>query len=421
MPNAVRSAHAEDAPAILDVLVSAFSLRDNPARTRTMVHLAENDWRNFLVLEDEDDIQAVAHIRPDRLRVGRTAVLKGDLGYVGVRPELQGCGVGTTLVKASVEWMRNNGFHISRLGGLMRYYSRFGYEPFIRRYITIPVAPMGSKMKGRRWSEIRALSPELAARVRRFDPSRDHAARHALLVSFYKQRSGAWVFSETLGPAPAGGPNPKGLEFVYEESGTVCGYIRGSIRPPEAGAAPSPCVEEFIADLDRPETVEALFKRFIAAVAEHAPTEIAARLPYDQRLYAALVRADIAFNLHEMHQAADGNMIQVIDLRKTLESIAPELSDRLKAAGVPPWEGVVRFDLPGQTASIRVAAANVLPATDEDKPSEIVPASQAQFVQWLFGIAGFAEFAGADSVAPTVRAVLGACFPRLPCASGPWG
>jgi predicted GNAT family N-acyltransferase len=392
-----------------------------------MARLAEQDWRNFLVLEDAGAIAAVAHIRPDRLQAGDggAVLLKGDLGHVGVRAELHGRGLGTILVQGCVEWMRRQGFHLSRLGGLMKFYRRFGYEPFIRRYLVIPAAPMDWLLKGTAWSEIRRLPPELAARVRPYHPVEDHAARFALLRRFYAGRSGALALPATPGPAPdTGTPDPDRLEFVYVEAGEVHGYLRASIRPPEAGDSARPCVDEFAVDLDFPEAVEALLKHFLVRIAPtDAPTEVATRFPYDERLFAALVRADIAFDVREMHQAADGNMIQVIDPEGIVAVLAATWTGRLRAAACVPWSGTLCFELPGnRIAGLRIAADGAVQPADGAAATEIVRATRAQFTQWLFGIAGFAEFtAVADRLPRPLRTTLGILFPRLPCASGPWG
>ncbi len=426
MGEEIRKARAEDVPPILDVMVSAFRLEQDPERRRTIEHLVRSDWRRFLVLARAGKVVAAAHIRPDRLQVGRALVLKGDLGHVGVLRELHGRGLGTALVRACVDWMRDHQYHLSRLGGLMLFYRRFGYEPFLRRFLIIPVAPANTAIKGCSWAELYSPAPELAGRVRPYAPARDHRARHGLVQRFYAGRAGALLPAAEPGPVPDSAAVPNRFQFAYEVGGELLGVIDAEPTSPPLDLAPAGTrcffLREFVFAPEHPEAVEALFKRLMSTIAAQGGGLIASRLPYDPVLFQHLTRAGIAFNLVEMHQAVDGNMIQVLALREIFRAIAPELEARLQAAGTPPWEGVVQFELPGQSAALRIRRTGLTLVEPAQPPAAIVRTDQATFVQWLFGIAGFAEFARAGlAMSPACRRALEILFPRLPAASGPWG
>ena len=422
MATALRPGRRQEAEAIIEVLVQAFRLREKPEKLTAARRMVETGYAQFLVLEEEGGIAAVARLQWQPLQIGRCTVLKGEVGHVAVRPELQGKGYGTKLMRGVVDHMRGAGCHVSRLGGLMRFYGRFGYEPFLRRYIHIPVAPMDSEMKGRPWSGLRAIPPELKARVRRYDPSRDHAAVHTLLRAYDLGRPGAYPRAEHPGATPSAGPDPEGLEFVYEHDGDVHGYLRGAHGYVHAGdARPSYRVDAYAESGAAPSACEALLKTLIWEAAKTAPTTMSARLPYDERLFASLTRAGIAFNVVEMHPALDGNMMQITNLPGLLEAIAPELSDRLAATGPCPWAGCMEFRLPRDRGRLSLAPGRVR-AGAVAGPDIVVETTQATFLKWLFGIAGFAEFAdvGRD-LTGAQRLALNILFPRLPCASGPWG
>ena len=151
---------------------------------------------------------------------------------------------------------------------------------------------------------------------------------------------------------------------------------------------------------------------------DRAPTTLVCRLPYDEPLFIALTAAGLPFETVEMHTAADGNMMQVVNLPGTLAAIAPELTDRLD--GVAPWQGRVRFVLPGQVATLEVKADTVRLTDDVSLDVELV-ASQADFIQWLLGIVSFTESPQAAALTVAQRLTLGLLFPRCACASGPWG
>jgi len=416
-----RVACAEDVETIFEIIDAAFKLAERPEKRSAARRMAESGFPNFLLLEDEGRAVGAVHIAQHHLQIGRAVILKGDVGHVAIRPEWQGKGYGTTMMQQTVEHMRENGLHLSRLGGSMRFYSRFGYEPFLRRYINIPVEPMDSDLKGRQWVEIRAIPQELSARVRRYHPSRDHSAVHALRRAFDHGRPGAHVIGEP-GPTPTAGPDPKGLTFVYEEAGAIRGYLKGATGLVHAKDKAESCrLDDFAMDFDYPQACEALLKTLIWEAAKIAPTVISARLPYDERLFAAITAADIAFDVAEMHPAADGNMMQVLDLPALLDTMSTELSVRLVRAETHLWEGCLDFVMLGQSGRLRASKRGVAFA-DDGQPDACVTTDHATFLKWLFGISGFAEFADSfPDLTPAQRLLLSVLFPRLPCASGPWG
>ncbi|MBT3376587.1 MAG: GNAT family N-acetyltransferase [Lentisphaerae bacterium] len=411
-----------DVDTIADILNAAFQLEKRPEKQASARRLANHHFSEFLLLEDAGVTVGVAHIAPQWLQVGREAILKGDVGHVGVRPDRQGTGHGTRLLEACISTMHARGMHMSRLGGLMRFYRRFGYEPFPRRLIRIPVEPMAAVLKGRTWAEILALPPEQAQRVRPYHPARDYRAKHALLVAFNDGRSGAARTPDAPGDAPTAGPDDEGLEIVYEQDGVIRGYLRGALALVHARApTPTYCVNTFAYDPQTPEACGALLKIFIRRAASIAPTAITARFPFDERVFADINAANIRFEAVELRQGADGNMVQVINLPALLEAISPELEHRIADAAPAPWTGHVRFVLPGQEAGLSVSPGGISTgATPENAVT--VKTGHSTFLKWVFGISGFAEFADAGlGLTPPQHQLLATLFPRRPCASGVWG
>jgi hypothetical protein len=215
-------------------------------------------------------------------------------------------------------------------------------------------------------------------------------------------------------PAPTtSGVNLKALEWVYEVDGQVRGYLRGGYGLVTAGdARPSFCLNDFAYDYEHPEAVEALVKTLLWRAMHEAPTVVSCRLPYDEQLFEALTAGGIPFDVVEMRQSLDGNMIRVVDLQGALEAIAPELARRRETAGTALWQGRVRFELPGLAGWLDLGG----------NEEAVVRCSHTQFVKCLFGIAGFSELPqwGAQ-LTPEQRLALGLLFPRLACASGAWG
>lgn len=422
MSTVFRSAKRKDQQTLFEILQDAYQLQGHQEKRTRMRQFVAQDPEGFVILEEGAEAVAAAHIARHRLQIGSAYADKGDVGHVAVRSERQAQGYGTQLMVQTVQFMRDAGFHMSRLGGLHRFYSRFGYEPFLRRYIHIPVAPMDAEIKGRPWAEIRALPDHLAAATRPYDPPSDHAAVHHLRRTFNRGRSGCVALPEAPGQMPAPPTEPEPLVMVFETRGRIVGYLRGSLGLVHAtDRKPSYRIDDFAVEQDDTDACEALLKTFIWQAARIAPTVISARLPYDERLFAALMRAGIAFELVEMHQATDGNMMQVLNLQSLLHCMAAELSDRLRTAGCTPWAGTLAIRLPRQEGTLGVADDGVRSVTP-DEADAVVETDHATVLKWLFGISGFAESADRYPQLPDgLRLLLSVLFPRLPCASGPWG
>ena len=124
-----------DKHAVMSVVAAAFRV---PTGSDRWYHLAEGftaRGRTWRVAERDGELVAALRVSRDVLRVGEGHVVKGDVGEVAVKPEAQGQGIATALLRDTVAWMRDSQFDFSRLGGLVRFYSRFGYVPFVRRYV----------------------------------------------------------------------------------------------------------------------------------------------------------------------------------------------------------------------------------------------------------------------------------------------
>jgi len=413
----LRPAAEADIPTLVDIEVRAFN-RDDEAHRQQVGQEVHHGLGHYVVLLRGDETVGCARIGRDWLRVGSCQVLKGDVGHVAIRPELHGQGLGTEMMQRVITHMREHGFHLSRLGGLMKFYARFGYEPFIRRYVHIPAPRLDDNMKGEIWRDRLGVPDPNATFVRPYHPTLDHEAVHRLRYRFSARRSGQIVMNPEPSSPGGGEPDPDGLLFVYDD-GEVRGWLQGGLGLVHAGETePSYRIDDFACDRACPEAVGALVKALIERAQDRAPTTLVCRLPYDEDLFIALNAANLPFEAVEMRTAVDGNMMQVVNLSATLAVVAPELSERLE--GTPTWQGRIRFVLPGQMATLEVSPDAVHVVDDASLDLEI-RASQADFIKWLFGIVGFAESSQAAALTPAQRQMLSLLFPRCPCASGPWG
>jgi putative acetyltransferase len=121
----LRNAAPHDGPAIRALLETAFP---TAAEVDLVEALADDgDLRVALVAEEDGEI--VGFIALSRMEVSADGGPVEALGLapVAVRPDVQGCGIGSTLIKAAIEGARRQGAALVFVLGAPDYYGRFGF------------------------------------------------------------------------------------------------------------------------------------------------------------------------------------------------------------------------------------------------------------------------------------------------------
>ncbi|MGD9494858.1 MAG: GNAT family N-acetyltransferase [Armatimonadota bacterium] len=443
----LRRATPADAQGIFETQVDAFGIADNPLRLeRARASSFGRPQAHIVMVDETGRVVGVVHIGDEWINVGRCAVLKGDVGHVSIRTELQGLGLGTRMMRWTVAHLRAHGYHLSRLGGLVRFYSRFGYEPFPRRFVEMNLS--GVHGVRRRISTVEAY-PEpdglFPGTIRPYDDARDFQARVRLRYGLYGARSGAWrVPAEAESPAHPAAPDPEALAWLYERDGAVRAYLLAVESPLEArGEETVFSITDFAYDQAYPDAAAAVVRKLLAHVAPHEPGRITSRLPFDEMLAEALQLGGVYFERKETYQAVASNMIMVVNLAATLRQVVPELTVRLANSLVAGWEGAIEVAIPargacpggdpttvtagealqGEAVRLVIAGGEVTVAEEPGPVDLALQMTQAQFVKALFGIAALSELAPARTIelTPTQRALLDALFPRTQTGCGPWG
>ena len=420
-----RMGTAKDAEAILNVTMEAFDIGPDNLRHPALRALCLSAPHECRVMEDEGGrIVAALHIGDTWIQVGQSAVLKGDVGHVAVLPSEQGGGLGTALMRDTVGWMRENGYHLSRLGGLTHFYSRFGYEPFPRRFTEFLVTQVHG---GKGMVAATEAYPEPVCGpgvLRPFDEASDWQVRAALNDRFDRGRSGAALPARVVrAPVDPASPDPALLRFVYELDGEVKGVLFANDNPLETRPGES-CytITQFSYDPSCPQAAGLLLRLLMARIAPAAPARVVSRLPYDEPLGRALTAAEVPFRRIEMHEAIASNMILVLSLPAILGEVAEELTRRLSRSIVADFQGNIALSLPGQSVVLRLREGTVS-VTEAEQAGIQVSLTQAEFVRLLFGLCSFSELHGLEDSPLGVRetAVMDALFPRCPTGTGTWG
>ena len=103
--------------------------------------------------------------------------MKADVGHVSVHPDYQGQGFGSALMRHCVKWLRHAGYDIARLGGLVRFYSRFGWERLPRRYFEFPIREVKAGAQTLAPQKVLRLPEGYPGEIRPYNDGRDRLGR----------------------------------------------------------------------------------------------------------------------------------------------------------------------------------------------------------------------------------------------------
>ncbi|MBI3919916.1 MAG: GNAT family N-acetyltransferase [Armatimonadetes bacterium] len=417
----VRPAALGDGAAIFRVLMSAFNLEEGSAKYRHIERVALDAAERFLCLEMDNDIVGVVMVSPHWLRIGLARILKADVGEVAVLKEFQGRGLGTHLMESCVLHLEEQGYDLSRLGGLNRFYSRFGYVPFPRRYFEFLLTEARAGTGVIQPEAIVALTSEEDQCLRPYVPKSDWQRRNELYDAFNAGRTGSLVEERSPNP-PTEEADPEALRWVYETGGEVRGYLFAVGYAEE----PSPfearvTIHDVAFDIDHPESLVALVKRALQEALRRGAQRATARLPFDPRVEQALTDAALPYSLRELQSTPASNMLLLVSLSGLLENLTPELMRRYPCSvSCPPFE--VRFNVGDQCSTLAVNDTS-LRVCDEDRTEARVTCEVTAFLRWVLGVNGFGEWQVnvRHTLTDAQFTVLSHLFRREPCASGPWG
>jgi len=325
-------------------------------------------------------------------------------------------------MEETVAFVRAHGFDIARLGGLCKFYSRFGWVPFPRRYVefTLESVKAGARTLG--VEEVLGLPSGFAGVVRPFDGKRDAFAVHRLRRKFNAGRTGAL----RLSPQPEEGllhATPHPLRVVYERSGKIYGYVNASELPREYTEFEGKVsIHEVAFDLRCPEAVEGCMKAVLLEAFRRGVRRVTARMPFDHLLLQRLTEGKITYSLRELQGAVASNMILIVSLSSLFRRILPELARRLANAPEANWQGTLRLQIESQFVDLQIAQDSIK-VVNSSCPDEIVATDSATLMKLVFGLHPVSSLlpAEANPLPPAVRSLLHVLFPPQATASGPWG
>lgn len=411
----VRPATSDDIEALHRVIVSAFGIQEGSERWTAMRNMAQG-WSSFVVMERSGETIGAARIGRDRLRLGRTSILKGDVGYVSIVRELQGQGLGTILMRETLRSMEEEGFHLSRLGGLNAFYARFGYVPFPRMFYEFPIESIHA---GAAMIEAEALlqpSKEEMKSVRPFDPDSDWSERCRLFDAFNAGRTGSLVENRPS-PPPQWNPDPDGTQWVCAAGKRLTAYAFAFVNGAQLDLFDAGC------EPGRSKELASTIKRVLLGAVRKGATQATGRLPFDAGLESALTEGGVPHVLREVQTALASNMLAIVNLCRFVGEATSEWSDRLQDAGSGNWEGVVSLAVAQEKVNLCFSRRGIRIADAGDPPHLQLTLSPRAFLLGVLGYRDWHELTheSEQPIPPALSQTLSILFRREPIASGPLG
>jgi predicted N-acetyltransferase YhbS len=402
-----RQAIKKDAEQILHVMSQAF---DRPPGsdiyTRDKEVLAREIDTHWVLVQKEEIVGAV-HIRQEKIQVGKSILLKADVGEVCIAPTHQVKGLGTMLMQHVVAQLKADGYPLSRLGGYRRFYERFGWVPFPRGYIDF--ALQGLTSRGGFTDPVSYLNqPDEEAYIRAYDGQRDAAACKALYTTFNEGRTGA----DPTRSFGAGAHNP--WRVVYEKNGEVHAYVFASqSAPPHTQRSPAVSIYDAACDLKNTPPLGATLRYILRQAAIAGAESVRSRLPLDPSLYNLYRDSSCGFVPTLWQSSEGGNMLQVLSLKELLNAISAELTQRLKTAEQTPGE--VNICVRDETVKVVWDGKQI---TVKDDKKEGIELGQDGMMKMVLGLMQVEQIVKGKK---KEVALLRELFPVQATATGIWG
>jgi len=415
----IRAAVRGDMETIVRIQAGAFQKHYEEDASR-LDRLRENLSRKlagWLMFEKDGKTIGCAHVLPQTLRIGKAKIVKGDLGYVAIPPEYQGQGLGHQLLTEALAWMKEQDYDLSRLGGLVKFYRRFGYQRFFRRFLEIKAGIMaraGASMV----QEGELPMPEVWKKaIRRFSRKKDETSFLAVRSAFQKNYQG----SMDVSPKELGVPGESPLALVFEDKGKIVAYLLGGEYPEEMTEAEARItIGEVGYRRGYEHGLAAMLLHVHNLALEKGIHRITVRTPFDPEFIRVLSTTPVRFNLVETYEGASGNMLQVVNLRSLIEHLVPELEARIKGST---WQGTILLQI--EKDEVRLAAkGGRIRVGVRGKGGIKLSIKEFYLMQMVLGMLSFDEIrhlVGGRKLRPRDAAFLNDLFPRRAVYSGVWG
>lgn len=300
------------------VVIAGATMRQDPRFRPEHLRVVERDGRIIGVV---NLIDRLVHIGSALVRCAIVAPLATAAAY-------QGSGIGSALMRDTLQWARQSGFHLSMLWGHTWLYPRYGYAPGIKSYdvsVATQARPLG----------------DTAYSLRLYS-----AADSPALMQVYHLATANATLAEVRSDEPwewrPHNPQTQ-VEVAIDPAGALRGYLRatpdeqqlrvGEIVALDAGAA------------------QALYDRVLYLAREQGAIEIHVTATPTNRW------SRLAFSRGAQLRIGSGSgagMVRLLDLPSFLQAIQPELERRVATSELVARRADLCIETPVGRATVRV-------------------------------------------------------------------
>lgn len=332
----VRPARPSEYDQILALIEQTFPAGDGAAVIAGATIRQDPRFRpeHLRIVERSGRIIGVVNVIDRLVHIGAALVRCAIVAPLATEVASQGTGVGSALMRDTLQWARQNGFQLSMLWGHTWLYPRYGYAPGIKSY-DVAVSPQ-------------ALPLGDAAYTLRLGSAADSPA----LMQVYQAAMATTTLAEVRSDEPwewrPHNPATR-VEVAIDPAGALRGYLRATPDGQQLR------VSEIVA-LDAG-AAQALYDRVLYLAREQAAAEIHVTATPTNRW------SRLAFSRGAQLRISSGSgagMVRLLDLPSFLQAIQPELEQRVATSEFAGRRVGIRVETPVGRATVRVEHGEVV-------------------------------------------------------------
>jgi predicted N-acetyltransferase YhbS len=331
----VRPAHPSEYDEIAALVQAVFKPGDcaETVVTTTLHNDPRFDPAHLRVVAEAGRVIGVLNIIDRFVRFGSVQVRCAIVAPLAVAAAHQGTGVGSALMRDSLQWARQMGFQLSMLWGHTWLYPRYGYAPGIKHYEVRVPTHLHPRDDGA--YSLRAYNPSDAAALRQV----------------YHAETASTTLAEVRSDEPwewrPGRPDTF-VEVVVDPAHAVRGYMRGMVSGQQLEVG-----ELFGMDAG---AAQALFDRLLHLAHSNGLSEVKVTATPQNRWSRLAFRQGAQVCIGS---GGGAGMIRVLDWPAFLETVLPELGRRIERSDFVARHTKVQFETPVGRATVHVELGKI--------------------------------------------------------------
>jgi predicted N-acetyltransferase YhbS len=326
----VRPARASEYDQIIELIKQSFDPGDEAWVIAAATIQDDPRFRpeHLRVFERNRQIVGVVNVIDRLVHVGTAQARCAIIAPLATAAEHRGCGIGSALMRDTLDWARTDGFQLSMLWGHTWLYPRYGYAPGIKSYnvqLAVSLQPLGDK----------------AYTLRPYKASDLPALMQVYHAEFARTTLAEWRSDQPWEWRPFR-PNTT-IEVAVDPAGALRGYARISIEAERIHVGEIAAMDQGAA--------QALFDRLLYLARErHIPTIEVTATP-EQRWTRLAFRRGGSITLGS---GGGAGMVRVLDLPALLQTLLPELQRRVASSELIARRDDLRIESPVGRATLRI-------------------------------------------------------------------